>query len=49
MAEWKLDPADIAELATPVAMRGSLRADEIGPDDIFEIIVAIANVTFGIH
>ncbi|QIG78926.1 hypothetical protein [Stakelama tenebrarum] len=48
MAGWTIEPGDIADLTTPVAMRGSLRVDDVMPDDIFDMIVAIASLVTGI-
>ena len=37
----QIDIAEIAELATPVAMHGSMGAGEVVADGIFELIVGI--------
>jgi hypothetical protein len=38
--------ADIAALATPVAMHGSLNADPMVADDVFETIVAVVSLIY---
>ena len=38
----QIDLGEIAELGTQVAMHGALRAEAVGIDDLFDLIVSIA-------
>jgi hypothetical protein len=41
MALVQIDPGEIAELGTQVAMHGALRLGDVGADDLFELIVGV--------
>jgi hypothetical protein len=38
----QIDPAEIVELDTLVAIHGAVRTEETGIDDLFELLVGIA-------
>ncbi|MBX9797032.1 hypothetical protein [Sphingomonas sp.] len=42
----RLDPSEIANLATPIATAGAIRADVLAADDLFEFLVGIAVVIY---
>jgi hypothetical protein len=38
----QIEPGEIAELGTQIALQGALRATEFAVDDLFDLIVSIA-------
>ncbi|WP_188053048.1 MULTISPECIES: hypothetical protein [unclassified Sphingosinithalassobacter] len=49
MAPVQIGIGEIAELGTQVGMYGSVRAGEVMMDDVFEMIVAIANLIYELY
>lgn len=48
MGLFTIDPSEIAELGTTVALYGAMRADGV-VDDIFELIVGITTLVYELY